>query len=143
LQKPNQILIVEDSKADALLIRRSLQAVGIDAELHFVHDGQQATQFFDRADTDDNAPCPDVVLLDLNLPKKNGDEVLAHMRRSRTCKDAAALVVTSSDCPRDRANIDVLVANGYFRKPSNYAEFLKLGPIVKRLLKQSIPEDGA
>jgi hypothetical protein len=53
-------------------------------------------------------------------------------------------VVTSSDSPRDHAKIDVLTANGYFRKPSNYAEFLKLGSIVKRLLnEQSTTEDGA
>lgn len=131
-----QILVVEDNKADVFLIREAIKTAKVDADLHVVPDGLQATQFFDVADADENAPCPDLVLLDLNLPKKTGDDVLKYMRQSRTCKNALVLIVTSSDSKRDREATAGLNVSGYFRKPSDYAEFMKLGAIVQALLKE-------
>ena len=119
------------------LIREALAAAGVDADVFVVHDGQQATEFFDKSDSDNEAPCPDLVLLDLNLPKESGEDVLRHMRNSRTCKDALVLIVTSSDSAKEREATRVLGARGYFRKPSEYAEFMKLGPIVSELLTSS------
>jgi DNA-binding response OmpR family regulator len=127
---------VEDSKPDALLIREAIKSAAIDADLHFVQDGEKATDFFDAADEDDRSPCPNLLLLDLNLPKKSGTEVLTHMRSSRKCKGTKVLIVTSSDSPRDREAVAALGANEYFRKPSGYPEFLKLGELVKRLLEE-------
>ena len=138
----SQILVIEDSKADAILIREAIETAAIDADLHFVQDGQKATQFFDAADADPNAPCPDLVLLDLNLPRKSGTEVLAHMRRSQACRDALVVVVSSSETPRDREAVNALGADGYFRKPSEYSEFLKLGPVAKSLLEQRAGKKG-
>jgi DNA-binding response OmpR family regulator len=108
-----------------------------------VKDGYAATNFFDAADADPNAPCPDVVLLDLNLPKKNGAEVLKHLRESRRCKRAQVLIISSSDAPRDRASVEGLGAAGYFKKPSNYAEFMKLGSLVKALVESRPIGDDA
>jgi two-component system, chemotaxis family, response regulator Rcp1 len=126
--------VVEDSKTDVFLIRKAIGSAQVNADLHFVTDGEAATQFFDSADADASAPCPALVLLDLNLPKKNGDDVLKHLRSSKRCGNAAVLIVSSSDAARDREAVAGLGVNGYFRKPSDYYEFMKLGDLVKRLL---------
>ncbi len=126
--------MVEDSKTDVFLIREAIVSAQVNADLHFVSDGDAATQFFDSADVDANAPCPTLVLLDLNLPKKSGDDVLRHLRSSRRCGNAAVLIVSSSEAVSDREGVADLGVNGYFRKPSDYYEFMKLGDLVKRLL---------
>jgi len=131
----NQILVIEDSKTDQYLIREALKAAEVGAQIHLVKDGLEATQFIDAADSDPEAPCPDLILLDMNLPKKNGDDVLKHLRASQRCKNTPVLIVSSSDAPRDRAAVNDLSIAGYFRKPSDLAEYMKLGPLVKRLLE--------
>jgi DNA-binding NarL/FixJ family response regulator len=75
------------------------------------------------------------VILDINLPKKPGREVLQQMRQSPRCADAAVLVVTSSDSEKDRDEMGKFVVKGYFRKPSDYDRFMKLGGLVKELLE--------
>ena len=126
-----------------MLIRRAIQAADVNAELHVVRDGHSATQLFDLADSDNNAPCPDLVLLDLNLPKKNGEDVLKRLRASAKCGRALVLIVTSSDSGRDREPVAALGIAGYFKKPSEYAEFMKLGAIVKRLLEETTSSTDA
>ena len=71
-----QILIVEDNWMDVFLIRQAREAAAVSAGIHALADDQAATAFFDHADTDESAPCPALVLLDMNLPKKSGAEVL-------------------------------------------------------------------
>jgi CheY-like chemotaxis protein len=129
-----QILIVEDSKTDLFLIQEAIASAHVNADLHFASDGDAATQFFDSADGDANAPCPNLVLLDLNLPKKHGDDVLRHLRSSPRCGNASVLIVSSSDAARDREAVAGLGVNGYFRKPSDYYDYMKLGDLIKRLL---------
>jgi chemotaxis family two-component system response regulator Rcp1 len=131
-----RILIVEDNKGDVFLIREALKIAKVDAEIYVVNNGKDATNFFDEADRDRDAPCPNLVLLDLNLPRKSGDQVLQHLRDSRRCRNARVLIVTSSDLETERQVLSALGATGYFRKPTEYAQFLKLGPIVKELLDE-------
>jgi chemotaxis family two-component system response regulator Rcp1 len=132
---PPRILVVEDSKTDVFLIREAVANAQVKADLHFVSDGDAAIQFFDSADADANAPCAALVVLDLNLPKKSGHEVLRHLRSSRKCGNAPVLIVSSSDAVDDRQRIAGLGVNGYFRKPSDYYDFMKLGDLVKKLLR--------
>ena len=129
------ILLIEDNEADVFVIRKAVTTAGINADFHVVYDGKDATQFFDAADADENAPCPDVVLLDLNLPRKSGDDVLKHLRASRRCRNATVLIVSSSDALSDRNAVASLGIAGYFKKPFDYAEYMQLGPLVKRLLE--------
>jgi CheY-like chemotaxis protein len=137
--KVRYILVVEDSNTDIFLIREALASEQVAANVQVVRDGYAATNLFDSADADPNAPCPDVVLLDLNLPKKSGAEVLKHLRESRRCKAAQVLIISSSDSMRDRASVERFGVVGYFKKPTEYAEFMKLGSLVKALL-ESAPE---
>lgn len=130
-----QILVVEDNKADLFLIRKAIEAVQVDAELNVVSDGHAAIGFFDAVDAGDTTCPPDLVLLDLNLPKRSGEEVLKHLRNSDRCRNALVLIVTSSDSTREREAAAALSVIGYFRKPSQFAEFMKLGPLVKQLLE--------
>jgi two-component system, chemotaxis family, response regulator Rcp1 len=139
IERPH-ILLAEDSKTDVFLIREALDIAQVDATIHVASDGLAATKFFDDADADEAAPCPALVLLDINLPRRNGDEVLRHLRRSRRCRDAKVLIVSSSDTARDRAAVADLSIVGYFKKPSDYAEFMKLGPLVKSFL--AAPGEG-
>jgi chemotaxis family two-component system response regulator Rcp1 len=132
--KRRQILIVEDNSADVFLIRAAINAANIAADVHIVKDGEQAVKFFDEADGDDAAPSPALVILDINLPRKQGGEVLEHLRKSRRSGTALVIAVSSSDSAQDRKNMTKLGANGYFHKPSEYADFMKLGDIVKELL---------
>jgi two-component system, chemotaxis family, response regulator Rcp1 len=126
--------VIEDSKTDVILIRKAIASAQVNADLQFVSDGEAATRFFDSVDADAGASCPALVLLDLNLPKKSGDDVLRHLRGSRRCCRAAVLVVSSSDAARDREVVGELGVNGYFQKPSDYFDFMKLGDLVKKLL---------
>jgi CheY-like chemotaxis protein len=138
VQPPWQILIAEDSRSDVFLIRQALQKSGIKAQIHVADDGEKTVKFFERADADPEAPCPHLILLDINMPRYKGGDILRRLRASARCKDALVLVVTSSDSPRDREEMDAFGANGYFRKPSDFSEFMRLGQIVRDLL---MPKD--
>lgn len=128
------MLIVDDNESDAFLIQEAIGATRLPLTLHVAKDGEQAIRFFDRADAHPELPCPALVLLDINLPKMQGDLVLKYMRHSRRCANALVVAVSTSDSERDRRGMTDLGANGYFRKPSTYDEFMKLGGIVKALL---------
>lgn len=129
--------MVEDNKADVYLIREALEAAQLSADLEVAADGEKATQFFEQLQRNQDMLCPDLVILDINLPRKHGGEVLKQIRENPRCGGVVVLVVTSSDSASDRSDMTRLGANGYFRKPSTYAEFMKLGEIVKTLLEHA------
>jgi DNA-binding response OmpR family regulator len=131
---------VEDSRPDVTLIRMAMEKAGIPAVIHVVDDGEKAVRFFENADIDSTAPCPDLVILDLNLPRFKGSEVLRRLRASARCANVAVLVVTSSDSSDDREQMKNLGANGYLRKSSELSEYMKLGELARALLKL---HDGA
>ena len=135
--RPWRILIAEDSKADVFLIRKALETSGIDAQIHVADDGEKTVKFFEQADDDPAAPCPDLILLDINMPRYKGGEILRRLRATARCKDALVVVVTSSDSQRDREDMEGFGADGYFRKPSEFSEFMKLGPLVRDLLARN------
>jgi len=103
-------------------------------DVHLAADGQQAIDFIARAEEDPDASPLDGVVLDLNLPKCDGFEVLRRLRASTRFKSIPVLIVTSSDAPGDLSQAAALGA-GYFRKPPSYDEFLKLGGVLRRMLK--------
>ena len=100
-----------------------------------MNDGEGAVRFFDNADSDDSAPCPGVVILDINLPRIDGKKVLQHLRQSRRCKDAPVIVASTSDTVEDR-RVVTAGADAYFRKPSEYDEFMKIGVLIRELLSR-------
>lgn len=141
-----EILLVEDNGADVFLLREAIEAAGVSADLRIISDGERAIDFIDQTETAGGADCPSLVILDLNLPKKTGSQVLEHLRRSPTFRRARVLVVTSSDSEHDRARAAELGADGYFRKPSAYEAFLRLGEVVRDMLSggpldEAVPQD--
>lgn len=123
------------------MIREAIQGAKLSVDLDVVDDGEKALQYFENVDRDDSAPCPFLVIMDINLPKKHGGEVLQRMRTSRRCANALVVVVTSSDSRADRQAMANLGVNGYFCKPSDYDEFMKLGDVLKTLLLRA-PDTG-
>ena len=128
------LLLAEDNLPDALIVREAIRAESLPLEVHIAPDGERAIEFIERAENDPHAPCPHVLLLDINLPKADGFEVLRRLRASDKCKAVPVLVISSSDSPADRSQAASLGAN-YFRKPPSYEEFLKLGTVLKQMLK--------
>jgi CheY-like chemotaxis protein len=131
--KPN-LLLVEDNAADAMLVKEAIQVHEVIVHLHVVVDGEEAIAFIERAERDPRAPCPDMVLLDLNLPKRSGSDVLQRIRRSERCKHVPIVILTSSDSPRDRSEASRLGATRYFRKPTDYDEYMKVGKVLNEVL---------
>ena len=130
-----QVILVEDNPADADLVEEALAEAELDCGLSVVRDGLQAIQLIAGIDADPASRCPDLLLLDLNLPKVSGEDVLNCVRLSKKCGLAKVLVISSSDTSTDRERSMKLGANGYFHKPSNLEEFMKLGSRVRALLE--------
>jgi DNA-binding response OmpR family regulator len=105
-------------------------------EVHVASDGERAVDWIAKVERGDaDVPFPHVILLDLNLPKVDGFEILRRIRASETCKEVAVLVVTSSDAAADREMAAKLGAR-YFRKPTNLEEFLKIGSVLRGFLEE-------
>lgn len=127
-------MLIEDSQTDVFLVREAIAAHGLKVDLHVMEDGEQAIQYLAELDANPSFPCPQLFLLDLNLPKMSGLEVLAYIRRNAKCADLPVLIMTSSDAEKDRAQSTSLGATAYFRKPSGYEAFLKLGVMIQQMI---------
>jgi chemotaxis family two-component system response regulator Rcp1 len=133
---PVQVLLAEDNPGDVYLVREALAHANLQFELVVQSDGEQMYDFIDKIDGG-AAPCPDVVLLDLNLPRRNGASLLERMRESPLCSRIPVIIVTSSSSPQDRETATRLGASSYFQKPSDFEEFMRLGALVRQFLSQS------
>ena len=132
-QQPIEILIVEDNDADVNLTRAALQDATIANEIHTVGDGEQAIAFLKREGTYANAPHPDLILLDLNLPNKNGFEVLAEMKADPALKTIPVIVFSGSDEESDIAKAYNLQIAAYLVKPTNVDGYFSAIRAVKEL----------
>lgn len=132
---PLRALVVEDNLPDALFLQDAIRTEALPLEIHVVSDGEQAMDFMMEAERNPSAPCPDVVLLDLNLPKIDGFEVLRKLRANPRWKDLLVLVVTSSDSPSDRREAEALGVR-CFKKPISYGEFMKIGGFLRQFLSE-------
>ena len=127
-----RILLAEDNFADILLVQQALEEHQIPHELHVVRDGAEALAFLARMGQG-QMPCPDVILLDLNLPKVDGAAVLSAFRKHPKCAQTPVVVVTSSDAEKDRSRMAELGVTRYFKKPSDLDAFLQLGAVVREV----------
>lgn len=120
-----EILLVEDSPADILITREAFQDARLMNTIHVVEDGVKALEFLRREGTYASAPRPDLILLDLNLPRKNGREVLADIKEHDEFKAIPVIVLTTSNADEDILNAYNLHANCYVIKPVGFDNFLK------------------
>ena len=121
-----QILLVEDNPADADLTRENLESSKILNDLHVAIDGIDALEFLRREGKHKDAPRPDLVLLDLNLPRKDGREVLAEMKADKSLKRIPVVVLTSSQAEEDVVKSYELQASAYVSKPVDLTGFGKI-----------------
>lgn len=121
-----EILIVEDNPADVLLTREALKLNDIPKRLNVVQDGVEAMAFLRREDPYANAPQPDFILLDLNLPEKNGLEVLSEIKADENLRSIPVAILTSSEMRADVTRCYNLHANCYIMKPGDMEQFTRM-----------------
>jgi two-component system, chemotaxis family, response regulator Rcp1 len=124
--QPVEILLVEDSPTDVLLAKEALEDSRIANNLHTVPDGVAAMAFLRREGKYKNAPRPGLILLDLNLPKMDGREVLAEIKNDENLKRIPVVVLTTSKNEGDVMKAYGLHANCYVVKPVNFEQFAKV-----------------
>ena len=124
-----QILLAEDNPADVYLIEEALREHQVPFQITVAEDGEAAIAMIVAGEVH-----PDLILLDLNMPKRSGGEVLTHLRAQPHCRTTPVIVLTSSDSPADREEALRLGATSYIRKPTGLDEFLQIGAAIKQLL---------
>lgn len=139
------ILLVEDNPGDVRLTREALKEGDNCTELHVVTDGNEALDFLYRRGENADAPRPDIVLLDLNLPRKNGDEVLQAIDGDPDLARIPVIVLTSSDAEEDVVRSYDLHANAYLTKPVDPEEFIDVVQSLQAfwLTVVRLPNDAA
>jgi chemotaxis family two-component system response regulator Rcp1 len=130
-----QILLGEDNLGDVLLVRRALNEHRVEYELHTMRDGSEAALFMEGVQEGGGLPCPDLFLLDLNLPKLDGCELLVLLRAHPLCGDKPVIIISSSGAESDRRRATNAGATQYYQKPSDLKEFMKLGALVREVVK--------
>jgi CheY-like chemotaxis protein len=128
------ILLAEDSAADVSIVRIALRRHNLDHVLHIARDGEEAIAFIEKADRDSTAPGPDLLLLDMHLPRFNGEQILKRLRSTERYAQTPVVVMTSSAALEDRQRAQKHAALFYFQKPSSMDEFVQLGAIVRDIL---------
>jgi CheY-like chemotaxis protein len=131
---PGEIVLAEDNPEDVRFVREALREHGVRCKLRILSDGDEVVSFIDRLDEDSKRPCPDLMLLDFNLPKRDGREVLKYLRASERCGRTPVVVLTSSDSPADRETAERNAAIHYFTKSTSLDQFMLLGTIIKGLV---------
>ena len=126
LGRPIEILLVEDSPSDTDLTVEALAAAKVTNRLSIVEDGVQAMEFLHREGQYAQAPRPDLILLDLNLPRKDGREVLAEIRSDDKLTSIPVVVLTTSQAEQDVMRAYTLHANCYITKPVDFRQFLEV-----------------
>jgi chemotaxis family two-component system response regulator Rcp1 len=123
---PIEVLLVEDSPGDVRLTREAFKDARVHINLHVAVDGTDAMAFLRRQGEHANVPRPDLILLDLNLPKKDGREVLEEIKESPTLKSIPVVILTTSASEADILQSYRLHANCYITKPVDLAGFLEV-----------------
>jgi CheY-like chemotaxis protein len=140
--KAKYIVLVEDNSADVMLVRMALKRSGLNCELRVLDDGEKAASFTEEFDANPKAGPIDLLLLDMHLPKCDGEDILKRLRSSDRCAQTPVVVLTASDAPRDHAQARKHAATHYFRKLGNLAEYMQLGIIVRDLLSPDSTSAG-
>ena len=124
-----KVLVVEDNPMDVYMITLALRRDGYAADVVVVDDGEPALAFLRHETPYENASRPDLVILDLNLKRMDGAEVLASIRETESLRNLAVVVLSSA--PADVMRSKTAIANGYFEKPADVDEYLAVGKTIR------------
>ena len=130
--RPVEILLVEDNPGDERLTREALKEGKVYSNLHWAKDGVEAMEFLRREGPHANAPRPDIILLDLNLPKKDGREVLSEIKGDEQLKRIPVVILTTSKAEEDVLKTYNLHANCYVTKPVDLEKFIVVVKSIDR-----------
>ena len=120
------ILLIEDNSGDARLAKEALKESKVKNQLYIITDGMAATDFLFKRNDYKDAPRPDLIILDLNLPKKDGREVLAEIKADEDLKRIPVIILTTSKAEEDILKTYNLHANCYITKPLNFDKFIEV-----------------
>lgn len=126
LAKPIEILLVEDNEGDVGLVEEVLEETKIRNILHVAENGEEAILFLCGEGKFSGSPRPDIILLDLNLPKKDGREVLREIKEDGNLKNIPVVVLTTSGAEKDILRAYELHANAYVTKPLDFDQFISV-----------------
>ena len=132
-------LVIEDSEPDVFLLRLSLDSEFTEYELIQAMDGDAAIEEIRRLEA--GAEVPDLIVIDLNLPRLSGLDLLSMIRNSPTLRFAPAVVLTSSENPKDKQRAADLGVLAFIKKPSSLDEFMTVGAILKRHMENYVLEN--
>jgi two-component system response regulator len=132
-----QIWVAEDNDADVRLMSEALDEQALRYALHVFRNGEEALHFIDNAGDENERPCPDLVILDLHLPKIDGPEVLRRFRANPNCLRTPVLILSSFIAPAERTYIDGFSGVEVQDKPLDLDGYLALGRQIKNLLLRS------
>ena len=132
IKKQIDVLLIEDSESDVLLTREAFRNKQSVHQIYAVSDGFEAMDFLYQKGDFKNAPRPDIILLDLNLPRKVGREVLDEIKRDPELKRIPVIVLTTSSADEDILYCYDLHANCYLKKPVNMNEFYEIADLIEQ-----------
>ena len=124
------VLLVEDDPGDVFLVREAFAYNKLHNELHVVSDGVEAIDFLHRRNRHVDAPRPDLVLLDLNLPRKNGHEVLKEIKADASLRAIPVVVLAASEAEEDVLRSYQMGANAFVTKPVDFAGFIEVVRLI-------------
>ena len=129
-----RILVVEDNPADVELLRLALSTANVDCDLTIIDDGGEAIAYVRQTGRHVASQVPDLAVLDLNVPKSEGVEILAAMRENPSFQNVPVAILSSAPWQRERARMDRLRVQRYIVKPPDLEEYLRIGFIIRELL---------
>ncbi|MEV4221715.1 response regulator [Nonomuraea sp. NPDC049725] len=124
--RPIEVLLVEDDQGDILLTREAFELNKVSNRLHVVNDGEQAMDFLRQKGAHTGVPRPDLILLDLNLPRKSGLEVLEEVKLDEDLRTIPVVVLTTSEAEEDILLSYKMHANAYVAKPVDFQQFIRV-----------------
>jgi two-component system response regulator len=128
-----RLLVIEDNPTDTFLLRRALNEHNVEYEMVVVEDGEQGIEYLESCRDEAR---PDLIIVDLNLPKEDGIEVLKRFRESPSFVQTQIVILTSSDSPMERQRAEALGISAYLQKPIDLDAFMEMGGVLRKLLEQ-------
>jgi len=133
-------VLAEDNPGDVLLFREALRSCNLAYEMILAEDGEKALKLLERAGTPGNMVTPDLIVLDVNLPRRSGQEVLRWVRGNPSLATVPVIILTSSASPDDKTMATQLGADLYVQKSSDLDEIFQIGHTVQDLLKRRVAD---
>ncbi len=133
-----KVLLVEDKESDVRLVKEAFSILNIETDLNAVYDGEEALNYIFKKGKYASAQTPDIVIMDIKMPKKNGREVLKEIRENSSTKDITVFMLTNSDAKEDILDSYEHRANSYMTKPLELSEFVEIIKYINEMWLKKI-----